>query len=169
MHKKYIQEAAARTEELFATDAKSIENILKRSSTRHEKQAAREIVYHVADILRFMGLRRWSEDVHTSQASLWAYVSSKEDIEAFNKVLWSFGFKHTDTKESGLDIHITFDLDGFELSITYCFTDSADCRLVKVGTKEIDVFERRCGDDDELAEVIDIKSIATGEEEDEAA
>lgn len=167
MHKKYAKQMTDYEESMSERDQKGLFKIVTDRETRHNLQGTRVLAYQLADILKFMGFEKWSPDFTADACSLWAYVKTKEDIEAFNKIVWSFGFNHVSTIESD-SICIKFRLNRFSMDIHYYFTDDADCKLVKVGTKTVDVFERWCGDDEDVVK-IDASTIAVGIPEEEEA
>ena len=157
MHPKYHKRLTTFNEVCDKREQHQFNEILKGHDRRLGMEAAFLQGFQLADILKYMGLEKYPHDSSSYGVTLWANVKSKEDIEAFSKIVWSFGFKHSNTSDLSGSMPIVYKKGDFVLTINYYFTEDATCRMVKVGTEEVDVFERQCdGDNDDTVDFTDL-------------
>lgn len=160
MHRKFLQMAQTNQEEREEALKNDIGNLIKATVKRSEMKETFAKGFHLAEILKTLGWEKWGLSANATGVVLWAKVQKKEDIEAFNKIIWSFGFKHKSTNSND-SVDCTFTLDDFNLQVYYFFGDDAECKMVQIGTKEVPVFQRQCGNTKfELEELEDDREAA---------
>ncbi len=160
MHKKYDRALVAFNEGQHKTELSSIEREMEKGVARQTNAEIIKDVMHIGDIIKAMGCEKYSPSLYSDNATVWCFVNDQDQIKAINMILWTFGFKYVSGKEdSTTSIDIRFERDGYTIAVYHYFTDAADCKLVEVGTREIPVYERQCGESGEPPVKVDLEDI----------